>query len=97
MRLYINIMIYNVTTRALHDWTKAEFEKLGWMVLANRDHHKYKIDGYKMGLNHLKEALEQKIGKTQEEDRRNDLMILHRNLECLIGTVNKMFKTHHRK
>uniref|UniRef100_A0A6C0KTR9 Uncharacterized protein n=1 Tax=viral metagenome TaxID=1070528 RepID=A0A6C0KTR9_9ZZZZ len=89
--------MHDVTYHGLHKWTCSAFERFGWMTLAARDHHKYKIDDFKLELLHLKTALENKIGKTEENDRRYDLHILHKNVDCLISNVNKLFKEHHVK
>ena len=75
-------------------WYKAEFEKLGWMVLAaERDKHddlmKRKVALYKDVLLRLKDKLECKMITVEEKDRRNDLEIMLRDLNVLISFVNK--------
>jgi len=69
------------------------FEQLGWMILAHRDGYGYKIADYKKSLKHLKLALEEKVAKTQDPDRKDDLLNLHRNVISLIAHVDKDFKT----
>ena len=82
---------YKVSYHGLHEWYKAMFEKLGWMVLAERDGRKHKIMQYKEGVQHLREAIAEKIEETTDLDKKNDLKILHYNVECLITHISKYF------
>ena len=88
---------YNVTHHGLHHWSKAMFEKLGWMLLAERDGHHHKIASYKRSLAELVEAIEEKIKCTHDADRIEDLQIIHKNVKTLVEHVNRDFKerTHH--
>ena len=52
---------YKVSFHGLHEWYKSMFEKLGWMVLATRDGREHKIMQYKEGVQHLHEAIAEKI------------------------------------
>jgi len=79
----------NATYHGLHEWHKAMFEELGWMILAKSHGMKDKITTYKNSLARLKWSLEQKLQHTMEEDRKQDLEILHHNLMILIEHANK--------
>ena len=67
------------------------FEKLGWMILAERDGREQKIMQYKEGIQHLREALAEKVDETSDIDKKNDLQILHYNVLFLIDHVKKYF------
>ena len=86
------------TMEGLHHWFKNKFEQLGWMVLAkNRASYcassKEKLKAYKSGLVSLKKHLEEKIDKLHEQDRKDDLLILHSHVCELIVFVTKNFRT----
>jgi hypothetical protein len=80
---------YKVTFCGLQEWYKAMFEKLGWMILAERDGRHHKIAQYKEGILHLNEAIIEKIHETEDSDKKQDLKILHFNVVSLIEHVNK--------
>jgi hypothetical protein len=76
---------------ALHNWHKAMFEKLGWMLLAREHGYQEKIHAYKAGLNHLCNALEYKIKHVKCKDKKDDLRILLQNTHVLIEHANTDF------
>ena len=84
---------YNVTYNGLHQWSKDMFEKLGWMLLAKRDGYSYKIETYKKSIEHLLNALDEKIKCTHDSDRIEDLKIIHMNVQTLKEHVDKDFHT----
>jgi len=67
------------------------FEKLGWMVLAKEKGYNDKIVAYKGSVNRLKEAIENKIDNVEEHDRKEDLLILHKNVVILLRHIHKDF------
>ena len=73
------------TMHGLHKWYEAMFEKLGWMVLAKSRGHTDKIVSYMKSLFRLRKALQQKIAKIGEKDRKDDLEIMCHNLDILIA------------
>ena len=79
------------TYHAINKWYETVFEKLGWMVLAHKKGYTDKVHSYKLSLGRLKNAIETKISKIHEVDRKNDLLILHKNLLVLIDHVHKDF------
>lgn len=85
-------MQHTLTYEGLHQWYKAMFEHLGWMLLAERDGAKSKLAQYKLSIMDLKDAIEQKHAGTHDVDRKADLMILHANVMTLWAHVSKDFK-----
>lgn len=81
----------DATYIGLNIWFKHAFENLGWMVLAKSHGHMDKVVVYKNSLNHLKDAIEQRIHFMKDKDKKEDLGILHRDVIVLIEHVNKDF------
>jgi hypothetical protein len=79
------------TFHGIHHWYASEFEKLGWMVLAHNKGYNDKVTSYKHSLARLKNAIETKLSHIHEEDRKDDLLIMHKNLLILINHVHKDF------
>jgi hypothetical protein len=79
------------TFEALHNWHKAMFEKLGWMLLAREHGYHEKIHAYKSALNYLCNALEYKIKHVKCKDKKDDLRILLQNTHVLMEHANKDF------
>ena len=80
-----------VTMHKLNEWYTAEFEKLGWMVLAQSRGMIDKISMYKTSLNHLKKSLEHKLTHLKDTDKKQDVHIMLHNVKILIDHVNKDF------
>jgi hypothetical protein len=79
---------HELTLHGLHDWYKKVFEIAGWMVLAKHYGKTEKIKCYKGAVSHLKGALENKIGKVEENDRKRDLTIMLENVKILEKHIN---------
>ena len=79
------------TMHGINNWYEKMFEELGWMVLAKHKGFTDKVSTYKNSLQRLKTAIEQKIHKVYEADRKMDLEILHKNLMVLIDHAHKDF------
>ena len=72
------------TMQGLNKWYVSMFEKLGWMVLAKKlGDMEHKIMAYKESLNRIEEKLECKINTVKEIDRKNDLIIMLKNVRIL--------------
>ena len=71
------------TLCGLEKWHHAEFEKLGWMVLASSNGYKGKIAEYIKGLHRLHTALidQQKVYK--DSDKKYDIMVLEKETKIL--------------
>jgi hypothetical protein len=85
-----DIPAFQATFHGYHSWSKAKFEKLGWMLLAKRDGHESKLKAYLDSLTNLCKDLKARIELTQEQDRKVDLMILLRNAEFLLDNAERI-------
>lgn len=83
---------YEATMAGLTHWYKTAFERLGWMVLAKEHGMKDKVVCYQKELQRLCDSICFKLEKVFDEDKRQDLMIMKKNVECLIDHANKDFK-----
>jgi hypothetical protein len=81
-----DITFYNIEV-----WYKAKFEHLGWMLLAKRDGYTDKVMTYKNGVLRLRDAIDKKIRKIHDKDRKADLIIMKKNVELLIEHIDKDF------
>ena len=79
------------TLHGLHEWYEAMFEKLGWMLLANRNGWHDKVATYKNSVNRLCMAIERKIKEVREADRKDDLTIMWENVMVLKEHVHRDF------
>ena len=79
------------TYESLHEWFKRMFEQLGWMILASYRGETDKIETYKRSLIRLKNALEERAKYMNDQDKKQDLMILHRDLMRLMSHVKMDF------
>jgi hypothetical protein len=59
------------------------FEKLGWMLLANKNGWDDKIITYKKSVHRLEEAIFFKHNNTTDPDRKMDLKIMLENVHVL--------------
>ena len=81
-----------VTFHGLNEWYVAEFEKLGWMILAKHRGYNDKIMTYLTSLKRLQQGLEHKLTHLKEKDRKEDVQIMLANLEILINHAEKDLK-----
>jgi len=88
-RKSIRLPKYSGTMKGIHGWYEAEFEKLGWMVLAKEKGYKEKISAYKKALDHLLKTIEHVKAEYESANRKHDLNVVHMNVECLKAFVNK--------
>ena len=82
--------MHDSTFHGLHEWTKYMFEKLGWMAKAQKHHNQLKIDAYLEGVSRLHENLQQKLHKTRDADRKDDLRVLLEHAECLKSCAHEL-------
>ena len=80
------------TFKGLQQWYKSVFEQLGWMILAKDKGMTDKISVYVNSIYRIHMAIEQKIKKTNDSDRKEDLMIMLHNVKILLTHVQKDFK-----
>jgi len=79
------------TFHGLNEWYKTKFEKLGWMLLAKKYGITDKIMEYQNSLHRLHLAIEQKIHSIHDKDKKEDLVIMKKNIEYLIDHVKMDF------
>ena len=82
---------YQSTYTALHLWFKAEFEKLGWMVLAKEKGMHEKVRDYVHGVQRLHDHLFCKIQETMDKDRLDDLTIMFQDVKVLLAHCKRDF------
>ena len=80
------------TFHSLHKWYEAEFEKLGWMILAKSRNMKDKIHTYLNSLSRLHEALTHKLSHLRDSDKQEDIMIMIANVDILMKHAIKDLK-----
>lgn len=82
--------MHDCTYYGLHKWHTAMFEHLGWMVMAKEHNSDLKITSYMHGIQHFKLCVQKKIEQTKDEDRKDDLRILMKNVMCLDDCARKL-------
>ena len=83
--------MYDITYNGLHHWSKSLFEKLGYMVLAHCHKHDEDTKCYIKNIKSLEKAIKEKIETIHCEDKKNDLIILQRNVKLLLEHSEKDF------
>lgn len=79
------------TLCGLHQWYEAMFEKLGWMLLSQRNGWTDQILTYKNSISRLEHAIEQRWKQVKDVDSKTDLYIILENVKVLKDHVNKDF------
>ena len=80
------------TFKGLNRWYKSVFEKLGWMVLAHERGMTDKVKVYVNSVYRIHMAIDQKMKKTEDKDRLEDLRVMKKNVQILLVHVQKDFK-----
>lgn len=80
-----------MTFDALKKWKKHAFEKLGKVVVANAKGYHFKVAEYKLSLARLAAALEVKLQRVQDADKREDLAIMLNHVQILREHVERDF------
>lgn len=75
------------TMQGVQKWYVAEYEKLGWMVLAKAKGMGHKITEYKASIKRLHETINHLISEYHNSDRKHDLNVLRMNVEVLTDFV----------
>ncbi len=81
---------YDCTFHGLHKWHNGMFEKLGWMIMAKEHNSELKIKSYMDCIQHFLLCVAKKIENTRDEDRKDDLVILMKNVMCLQDCARKL-------
>ena len=79
------------TYHGLNEWYKAKFEKLGWMLLAQKYGMTDKVMSYQNSIKRLHVALDQKMRKMRDKDKKDDLILMKKNVEFLMEHVKSDF------
>ena len=82
----------DATFAGLSVWYKTVFEQLGWMVLAREYGMTDKVKVYVNSIYRINMSIEQKMKKTTDKDRLDDLRIMQKNVKVLLAHVQKDFK-----
>jgi len=82
---------YAGTMKGIYEWYVAEFEKLGWMVLAKAKGYNEKIRAYKKAIDHLLKTTEHLMKEYENTDRKHDLNVVHMNTMALKEFVDENF------
>jgi len=83
---------YTATFNGLHDWHKHIFEHLGWMILAKEHKKTLKVRAYVDEINRFERTLKEKIDKTRDPDRRDDLYELLEHSKIIKKYASKLFR-----
>ena len=79
------------TYHGINEWYKAKFEKLGWMLLAQRYGMMDKVMAYQNSIKRLHVAIDQKMRKMHDKDKKADLALMKKNIEFLLEHVKADF------
>lgn len=71
------------TMKGVQHWYHDEFQKLGWMVLAEAKGYTDKIEHYKKSLLRLIDCIEDLIAEYEDHNRIHDLKVMHNNAMIL--------------
>ena len=74
----------DISMHSIYKWYDGEFERIGWMILANARGMFDKTKAYIISLERLKMAIQQKIHNVVDIDKKNDLTIMLKNVNILI-------------
>jgi len=77
------------TMDGLNHWYVHVFKHFGWMVLEKSRGNQIKIESYKDTVNRLIQSLEFKLKEIHEKDKKEDLLIMIRNVKILKKTIEK--------
>lgn len=99
-KIYYNFSIiyyimHNTTFNGLNEWYKHVFEKFGWLILClneTNDHAQDKFKHYVKKILNLREKIGTKIKEVQDNDKRNDLIIMQEHLDILYNYIKNNIK-----
>jgi len=77
------------TTMGLSDSHTRLIEQLGWMVLAKEKGMDYKVSAYKKSIDQFLKSVKHVMSEYEEHNRKHDLNVLYRQMECLKDFVDK--------
>lgn len=86
----------NATYLGLNHWFKSLSDRLGWIVITADTtdcnkieirHKKHKLKSYVSELESFLSHVQKKIDTTKDEDKINDLIIMHKKMCCFSDNV----------
>jgi hypothetical protein len=80
------------TFKGIQQWYKSVFEQLGWMILAKDKGMTDKISVYINSIYRIHMAIEQKIKKTNDLDKKEDLQIMLDNVKYFWPMSKKILR-----
>lgn len=87
-----NIVEYDVTMCGIHKWYDGMIEKLGWMIVAEKNKDEQTIEEYLNTLLKLYKSILLKHRETNDKDRKIDYELMKENVEIIINHVKHDFK-----
>ena len=85
--------MHESTHYGLNNWSKAMFEKLGWMLLAYTKGFPNELKYYIENVKDLHTSIKEKINTVHDEDTKADYKILKENVESLLFFSKLMLKS----
>jgi len=89
--------MFDTPYEGLMKWYVSQMEKFGWMIVLSQNetdnvHKENKLNVYIDSLNELKKCIEYKIKTLNDEDKKNDLLIIHKRLIKFIPSASNILK-----
>src|SRR4029079_3110502 len=81
-----------ITLKGLCKWYDQMFEKFGHVIVAREQGNQEKYVEFKKHLAKLATAIKEKLPSVNYIDKKNDLMIMHKNVMTLLGHMDKEFQ-----
>jgi len=85
--------MHESTHYGLNNWSRAMFEKLGWMLLGYTKGFPNELKHYIECVKDLHTSIKEKMNTVHDEDTKADLKILKENVESLLFFSKLMLKT----
>lgn len=82
----------HTTIHGLNEWSRAMFEKLGWMVLASNEGRTMTIRGYLDSLKYLIKCIGEKEKALQDVDNKTQMKELKESVRILYESASKILK-----
>ena len=79
-----NSIEYDTTLCGLNKWYESAFSKLGWIILAHNQNNSKRVSQYIHMLHNLHKSIITRHNITNDNDTKNDLMIMKNNIELLL-------------
>jgi len=80
------------TFYGLQEWYKNKFEKLGWIILDKEKGNDDKIMEYIQSVNRLEKAIENKLKHTKDNDKKDDLKNMLKDVNVLKSHLHRHFE-----